>query len=450
MQTTTAPPARDIGALVRSRRHALRPRMTQAQLGAVLGYSASWVCRVESGELVPPVPVLLRIAAALGIPTDELLAAAHPPRRVIGTDLASPRTTPSRAATVARDDVEGEQEDAVRRRYFLTGAVGIGSAALAGTAAAGPRRAADPGTALETALFQPPPAAPSTVARLTMALHGAREDFRRAEYRHLAARLPALLATVDTTRNTLTGHAREEAHAVAARAYSLACELAIKSRSETSWVAADRALTAARASGHAPAIGEAARMLSVAMRHAGRHHAALDLLTRTCAQLDDASDADAQGVRASLLLTGGYTAAHTGDRALALDLVDQAEDIGRRHGAGHRLTLQDTPEQCDGMRISIFNALGRPDDGIAPMQRINPAAFPTAERRARYYTDTARMWHQLGNHQRTYAALRSIEREAPEEARRPSVRALTADLVYTSVRLPGVREFAARTGAVPG
>ncbi|MER5783079.1 helix-turn-helix transcriptional regulator [Streptomyces mobaraensis] len=449
MQTTTAPPTDDLGALVRSRRHALRPRMTQARLGTVLGYSASWVCRVESGELVPPVPVLMQIAAALNIPADDLLAAAHPPRGGVGPDLASPRTTPSPAATVARDDIEGQQEDAVRRRHFLTGAVGIGSAALTGTATAGPRRTADPGTALEAALFQPPPAAPSTVNRLTVAVNGAREDFRRAEYHHLAARLPVLLATADATRNTLTGHGREEAHAVASRAYALACELAIKQRSETSWVAADRALAAARASGQASAVGEAARVLSVAMRHSGRHHAALDLLTRTCAQLDDASDAEAQGVRASLLLTGGYTAAHTGDRALALDLVDQAEDIGRHGTAGHRLTLRATPEQCDGMRISIFNALGEPDDGVAPMQRINPGKFPTAERRARFFTDAARMWHQLGNHQRTYAALRSIEREAPEEARRPSVRALTADLVYAPVRLPGIREFAGRTGAIP-
>ncbi|WP_328982421.1 hypothetical protein OG258_43140 [Streptomyces mirabilis] len=32
----------DLGVLIRSRRNASRPRMTQAQLGAMIGYSAAW------------------------------------------------------------------------------------------------------------------------------------------------------------------------------------------------------------------------------------------------------------------------------------------------------------------------------------------------------------------------------------------------------------------------
>ncbi|MFE1989730.1 hypothetical protein [Streptomyces mirabilis] len=58
------------------------------------------------------------------------------------------------------------------------------------------------------------------------------------------------------------------------------------------------------------------------------------------------------------------------------------------------------------------------------------------------------MWHQLNNPRATYAALRGIEHQAPEEACRPAVRALTADLVYGSVALPGLKEYAVRTGAV--
>jgi hypothetical protein len=73
--------------------------------------------------------------------------------------------------------------------------------------------------------------------------------------------------------------------------------------------------------------------------------------------------------------------------------------------------------------------------------------FPTAERQARYWTDVARMWAQIGDHHRTYTALRAVDQVAPEEARRPSVQALTADLLYTSASLPKLREFAARTGA---
>src|SRR4051794_36966043 len=49
-------------------------------------------------------------------------------------------------------------------------------------------------------------------------------------------------------------------------------------------------------------------------------------------------------------------------------------------------------------RVGIHNALGTPDEGVPYARSITPAVFPTAERQARYWTDTARMWHPIGNH----------------------------------------------------
>ncbi|MEU8034636.1 hypothetical protein AB0C13_39850 [Streptomyces sp. NPDC049099] len=48
----------------------------------------------------------------------------------------------------------------------------------------------------------------------------------------------------------------------------------------------------------------------------------------------------------------------------------------------------------------------------------------------------------------TFAALRRVGQEAPQEVRRPALRALTAGLLYGPTRIEGVREFAARTGAL--
>ncbi|GGR10887.1 XRE family transcriptional regulator [Streptomyces netropsis] len=293
---------------------------------------------------------------------------------------------------------------------------------------------------LEAALFQPPVVSPVPLEQLTRALRRAREDFRQVRYTRLASDLPVLLAAVDATREALDGHPRERACAVAAGAYSLAGELAIKLRSEESWVAADRALTAARASGLPAPLGEAARVLSVAMRHAGRHQQAVGLLTRTSRELADDHAPEAQAVRAAMLLTCGYTAAHYGDRTAALDMLGEAESIGQQipYGPGlDQVTVQATSEQCDSFRMSVFNKLGTPDEGVAVLRRIRPGVFPTAERRARFHTDAARMWHQLDDPRRTWAELRAIEHEAPEEARRPSVRALTTDLMCSSVSLPG-------------
>ncbi|MEV4502597.1 helix-turn-helix domain-containing protein [Streptomyces klenkii] len=444
----TAPPSLDLGALMRSRRAARKPKMTQEALATALGYSKSWVCRVEGGQIVPQIETLLHIAAVLDIPPDDLITAAHP----LGRDPVQDPQTLGSGVTTAATVTAGDhaKEDAVRRRGFLTGAAGLGAVMVTGSpATATARPPADPAAALEEGLFRPPAVGPVPLGQLDRALHRARMDFRHARYQALGTELPLLLAAADTTRDHLTGHAREQACTLAAYAYSLAGELASKMHSEAVWVAADRALAAGRASGQPAPIGEAARMLSVAMRRAGRHHQAADLLVHTDRQLADDSTEQALAVRAAMLLTCGYTVAHYGDRTAALNMVDEAESIGQRlrYGPGlEQVTIQATREQCASFRLSVFNKLGTPDEAVPVVRRANPNRFPTAERRARFHTDAARMWHQIGNDTRTFAALRAVEHEAPEEARRPSVKALTADLLYSSTNLPGLREFAARTG----
>ncbi|MEU7154234.1 XRE family transcriptional regulator [Streptomyces sp. NPDC045456] len=345
-----------------------------------------------------------------------------------------------------------QQEVTVRRRGFLTTAAGISAVLLTGTRAAAeqPPDEREPGAWLETALFALPASGPVPISRLEQALSRARDDFRRTRYQALSTELPLLLAAADATRDHLTGHARERADALASYAYSLAGELASKQRSEATWVAADRALAAARACGRPAPLGEATRMLSVAMRRAGRYRQAADLLLRTSRQLADDPAEQARAVRAAMLLTCGYTCAHYGDRTAALDLVDEAQEIGQRISYGPGLagaTIQATRAQCESFRLSIFNKLGTPDEAVPVAGRIDAAVFPTAERRARFHTDAARMYHQLGDDMRTFASLRAIERQAPEEARRPSVKALTTDLLYSSHQ-PGLKEFAARTGAL--
>ncbi|MEU2856097.1 helix-turn-helix domain-containing protein [Streptomyces syringium] len=446
-------PVADIGVIIRSARNARRPRVTQAKLGALIGYSESWVSRVEKGQITPPWATLLKIAALLHITVEDLAQALHPhePEEVPGAESDGRASGP--AARVAIHQVTEDQEDVVLRRKLLRAAVGVSTVVITGTAAAANGRQpafTDPSAALETALFQPPHADPLPLDRLVLALRAAREDFRQARYAALSEDLPKLLATATATCDNLTGHHRENAQAALARAYAMAGELAIKTRSGTAWVAADRALTAARASGQAAPLGEAARVLAVTMRQAGRSHAALDVLAGACATLAEDARPAAQDVRAASLLTAAYTAAHTGDRSRALNLAGEAEEIGRRLAQGpdtDSFTIHATRAQCDAFHISIHNVLGTPDEGITYARRINPSVFTTPERRARYWTDTARMWARLGDHERTFAALRAVEQQAPEEARRPSVRALTADLLYSPVNLPGLTEYAARTRA---
>jgi hypothetical protein len=228
----------------------------------------------------------------------------------------------------------------------------------------------------------------------------------------------------------------------------LAAELATKQHSDAAWVAADRALSAARSSGIPVAVGEASRVLAIAMRRSGRPSAAVHLLSKEAADLD--ADRDHTGaVRTTLLLTGAYSAATGRDRSTALSLLEEAEqEADRRPAVPGLFTVEATRTQVDVYRIGVLNALGTPDEAVKVVRRLDVSHLPTPERRARAWTDVARMWNALGDGRQTFAALRQVEQEAPQELRRPALQALTAGLLYGPARVEGVPEFAARTGAL--
>lgn len=441
----TALASRDLAAVFRYVRG--RTGASQTAVGSLIGLAQPDVSAIERGQrLVQSIDVLERIAHGLRIPP-ALLGLAP----TDSTDT-SPRNRPlpSRTATRVTAGSPPAEEDPVRRRDMMTGALGLSAGLLTKATPA----AADPAAAIETALFNPPSATPVPLPELARALSTARRDYAATRYHQLATRLPHLIATAEATRQATTGHRREQAHTHATRAYVLATELGVKQRAEATLVAADRALTAGTASGDPQSMSEAARVLAIAMRRAGRPHAAVSLLARTATSLDSATaghPAQVLAARACLYMTAAYTAAHARQRSTALELLQEAEETTRRIPStpqrGGLWVISASLDQCAMYRVSTYTALDTPDDGVNYATRVIPARLPTLERRARYLTDTARMWHKIGDPHRTLATLEALERMAPEEARRPSVRMVTTDLLYTS-GLPGIRRFAARTGAL--
>ncbi|MFE9882572.1 helix-turn-helix domain-containing protein [Streptomyces sp. NPDC005784] len=431
---------------------------SQTTVGSLVGLAQSDISEIERGlRQVQSVDVLTRIAEGLGIPPgrlglgDDAADADHPSRRNAHIPLPT-------AAKVT--ETEQEQEDDVRRRELMGGALGLGASLIAGTssepAAAAPATH-NPAAAMERALFEPVAGQPTSLKDLDTGLTIARELFSGAHYSALGSALPSLIATAEATRDATTGRTREHAQAAVARSYVLATELAVKQHSEAAWATADRALIAARASGDPRPLSDAARVLAITMRRAGRSAAAVDFLARTATTLTAEKgqpQADTLAARVCLLMTAAYTAASGGRRSTALDLLQEAEETAGRipltqNGKPAGLfTISASPAEVAMYRISSLTVLGTPDDAVPYVQRVVPTQLANTERVARYLTDTARMWHQLGDGRRTFSALRAIEYTAPEEVRRPAIRTLTADLLYTPGSLPGLREFAVRTGAV--
>ncbi|MEU1308144.1 helix-turn-helix transcriptional regulator [Streptomyces cinnamoneus] len=103
--------AREIGAVIRGARCSLR--LTQAEVGRACGYSASSVSRIESGQMHLGYVGLVKMAAVLDLALDKL---------GISPVLEGP----------AVDTVKhpADEEDAVRRRNLLTGALAAGATAV--------------------------------------------------------------------------------------------------------------------------------------------------------------------------------------------------------------------------------------------------------------------------------------------------------------------------------
>ena len=427
--------AHDVGRLIRWAR--IERGWRQVDLGRRAGYSASAVSRLETAHRPATDVGMLRLLAA----------ALEMPDAVLGAVLGMTAAADTRVAPVAGNRRRGDEEaDAVRRRELLTGALAASTVAIVG-AAVPPGRP----SAVEDILFDLPGGEPVPLTTLMSRTAAARGALDAARYDDLSRTLPGLLATAEATRDAAGGRAHREASAVLARAYLLASELASKMGSDAAWVAGDRALTAARISGMPVPVGEASRRLAITMRRSGRWSSAVNLLSREAAELDAAEPRSA-AVRTSLLLTASYSAATGGDRAGALGLLAEADEDAARHPQvpGNLFTPAATRAQVDVYRIGVHTTLGTPDEGVATAAALDVSRMPTPERRARAHTDIARMWHALGEGQRTYAALRHVEQEAPQEVRRPALRALTADLLYGHTRVRGLREFAVRTGALVG
>ncbi|MCQ0023978.1 helix-turn-helix domain-containing protein [Streptomyces somaliensis DSM 40738] len=435
---------RDAGAIVRLTRRAAD--ITLAELGRQVGYTAASLSRMERGKQpMRDVLLLQRIADCLDIPP-YLLGLA--PRHGGGTP---DRTGTTRVGTHTLSGEGGD--DPVRRRHLLAALAGATtSAVLPPTAAAHTPPPSLSG--LEDLLLHrhhgQALAVDPTPSTVTAAVHASRRDFSDCRYDALARALPGRIALAQALS---TGGHTEQAATAVAELYTTATRLCIKLGEDgLAAVTADRALTAALGGADALTVAEAHRMVSSAWRRQGRHARATDIAVAAARQLaaDRTCDATERlSVQGNLYATAAYTAAKQGDRHTAHALIAEAGATAGRLGRDAQLRGGVFgPGQVLLHRISVSHLLGDAGQAVELARRVDPAALPTTERRARYWIDVARAFDQWGKPDRCYRALLAAERSAPQEVRRDSVRTLTTGLLRHDRALPGVRAFAHRTGAL--
>lgn len=339
----------------------------------------------------------------------------------------------------------------MRRRTLLAGVGGLAGSALFGaTPAFG---AADPIRALESALLNPPIATahPVSLAELQRAVGAARSIFQQAKYGEVAALMPRVLAGAMATRadlNTSDGVAAVNRHL--AELYTLTTELMIKvSNDRLAWTAADRALQAADAGGDILTQATTRRTWGIVLRRSGQAETARQLVldTATALQPELHRGHDHLSAYGSLLETAAYTAAVDGDRGTAKSLIAEAAEAATRVTGPHSTAFN--PTAVGLYQISIARVLGDSGTAIEHARRIDPGTIPVVERRARYYSDVARAFHQWGKPEQCYRALLAAEHASPDEVRyRKTIHQITESLArHPNARaLPGLTAFARRTG----
>ncbi|HET6708209.1 helix-turn-helix transcriptional regulator [Amycolatopsis sp.] len=432
------------GDVVRTARSAAG--WTQAALGRRCGCSASQISRWETGRSpLRDIGVLRVLATALGLPIEVFGLIPDNPHGVSG------RTLPVRWPTVGPVPVtKPEEDDPMRRRTLLAGAGGLAAGVLAGGSPA--HGAADPIRSLGAVLLNPPiaNAEPLSLDELRRTVAVVRSIFHQAKYGEVAAVMPKVLARTMATRAELdstSGVAVANRHL--AELYTLTTELMIKvSNDRLAWTAADRALQAADASGDLLTQAATRRSWGIVLRRSGQADTARQLVLDTAEALQPHLRRGPEHLAGygTLLETAAYTAAVDGDRDTAKALIAEAAGAAARV-APHATAFN--PTAVGLYQVSIARVLGDSGTAIEHARRIDPASIPVVERRARYFSDVARAFHQWGKPEQCYRALLAAEHAAPDEVRyRPAIHRITESLVRhpNAAALPGLTAFARRTG----
>lgn len=336
--------------------------------------------------------------------------------------------------------------DTVDRRNFLAGAAVVGVAAAQ---PAVPAAAAPAGNTIEDVLFGRLTADPLPAQQLAAQLAAARADYRAARYTRLARRLPKLLAQAVASRSAAGVDDSGAASERLAEAYGVAAQLLIKLHDDgMACTLADRAVQAAAAGNDPLIMAESQRLAATVLRRIDHRDSAQKLVLDAAGELRSVRpdfDAAYSAMYGQLLAVASYTAAISDDRDTAWTLLNEAERPARAAGSSARFNSTEIAVY----RISVARKLGDYGAAVDFSRKVDPRAITGAERRARYWEDTALALQGRGRPGAAFETLLSAEHDVPEEVRyRPWAQQLTRELLSAPAAhgLTGVREFATRVG----
>jgi len=245
--------------------------------------------------------------------------------------------------------------------------------------------------------------------------------YQDSRYARATRLIPGILADAQRAVRGYEGDDQQRAQGALAMAYQGAAMVLTKiGEADLAWIAADRGLTAAHASGDPVVTGSLFRSVTHCLLANGRFNAAKQLTADAGGWLQ-AGLADASpeylSVYGTLFLAGSMAAARAEDRATAHDFLKEAAETARRlgHDANHMWTAFG-PTNVAIHRVSTAMELGDIQIVLDQGPRIDTSALPI-ERRVRHTLEVARAHSAYNQLDEALALVLDAEELAPEQVR---------------------------------
>ncbi|WP_257584236.1 helix-turn-helix domain-containing protein [Streptomyces sp. TLI_146] len=355
-----------------------RRGMSRTVLAGLVGMSASWVKRIENGQLqAPGLEMVMLIAEALRV-----------------RDLADLSGRPDRHVNLF---------------------IGPGHPRLAAV------RAAIDSYPLSTSREAPP--AEHLRARLERAWA---ERHSAPNHREVIGELlPSLIEDAQLrVRQAQQSAEWRAAQAVLAEVYSLAqFFVAYQPDSSLLWRIAERGMVAAQQSDNPHAVGVAAWLMAQAHRDSGPGHydaadaVTLEALRYLAPQLPDAAD-PVLAIAGALTFEAGYTAARRGDTGTAWRYWDTARDMAGRLPGDYFHPVTSFSQAIMGAHaVTVAVELHAGPESVRQAARADTTTIPSRPRRARHRIEEARGFRLDGQPDVAIATLDKAYEAAPETIR---------------------------------
>ncbi|NJQ04535.1 helix-turn-helix domain-containing protein [Streptomyces lonarensis] len=390
--------------------------LTQEELAAKVGRTASWVSQVERGaQPVNRLPVIRMLADSLGVATHDLRPDAPADE--------SPAPVPAERSN-----------DLDQARLLLSG------------------------HPIPDLLLRHPGLSAESTQQLRQEVDRVWDHAHNSRYIELGEGLADLLPKLERAARTSAEPHRSTAWSLLSQTYQvLAAAFVRQDQPDAAWVAADRAISSAERSGEPHHVfASVFRLVQafVRLKHLDQaEHAATTAIRALVQAQEEVEPAPEElSLLGSLYLSLALVHARGGARHDAREAITQARQVAARlDGDRNDFNLEFGPTNVEVQAVSIAVELGDAGEAIDNGERIDAEAL-SAERQGRLSMDLGRAYAQRRQVGEALAAMLAAEEATPDlihthVAARNAIRELV--LISGSKASPDLLQLAERSDAMP-